>query len=204
VSARRFLPAGPHGVLVETDEEPALLAEAIRSQVAGVVDVVPAASTVLVTTGGPVSDVVEALRAVTVADVAASQAPDVVVTIEVRYDGADLDEIAAACAMATDDVVRLHTAPTYRVAFCGFAPGFAYLTGLAPELHLARRATPRPRVPAGSVAIASRYSAVYPSASPGGWHLLGRTDADVWDVDRDPPALLAPGTAVRFVPVGGP
>jgi KipI family sensor histidine kinase inhibitor len=88
---------------------------------------------------------------------------------------------------------------SFRVDFCGFAPGFAYLTGLDEALWLPRRSTPRTRVPAGSVAIASEYSAVYPGASPGGWHLLGTTSAQVWDPDRVRPALLEPGTKVRFV-----
>lgn len=94
-----------------------------------------------------------------------------------------------------------HAAGTYRAAFCGFAPGFAYLTGLDPSLHLPRRDTPRTRVPAGSIAIAAEYTAVYPSASPGGWHLIGRTDATLFDPQRQPPALIVPGTAVHFVPV---
>ena len=93
-----------------------------------------------------------------------------------------------------------HSDATYRAAFCGFAPGFAYLTGLDPALQLPRRATPRTRVPAGSVAIAAGYSAVYPTTSPGGWHLVGHTDAVLFDADRDPPALIAPGTTVHFVP----
>jgi len=98
------------------------------------------------------------------------------------------------------EVVDLHTSATYRCAFCGFAPGFGYLTGLDPSLHLARRATPRSRVPSGSVAIAAGYSAVYPTASPGGWHLLGRTHVELWRSDRDVPALITPGAFVRFVP----
>ncbi len=101
--------------------------------------------------------------------------------------------------MSRQEVVERHTAPTYRCAFCGFAPGFAYLTGLDPALHLPRRPTPRTRVPAGSVAIAAEYAAVYPSASPGGWHLIGHTDATMWDATRDEPALVRPGTLVRFV-----
>jgi len=84
------------------------------------------------------------------------------------------------------------------VEFCGFAPGFAYLRGLPPQLHLPRRASPRTQVPAGSVAIAAHYSAVYPNDSPGGWHLVGTTSLSVWDANQNPPALLQPGTAVRF------
>ena len=95
--------------------------------------------------------------------------------------------------------MRRHSAATYTAAFCGFAPGFAYLVGGDPAVHLPRRADPRTRVPAGSLAIAGEYTAVYPSSSPGGWHLLGRALVDVWSIDRDPPTLIEPGVTVRFV-----
>jgi KipI family sensor histidine kinase inhibitor len=101
-----------------------------------------------------------------------------------------------------DDVIALHSSATYVAAFCGFAPGFTYLTGLDPRLQLPRRPTPRTRVPAGSVAMATRFTAVYPAASPGGWNLLGHTDAVPWDVEREKPALIEPGDRVQFVPVG--
>ena len=120
------------------------------------------------------------------------------VTIPVVYDGDDLDEVAAAADMSVDEVVAAHVGATYEVAFCGFAPGFGYLIGLPAQLHLPRRVTPRTRVPAGSIAIAAEYSAVYPRESPGGWHLLGSTPQSLFDVDRDPPSLLQPGTIVRF------
>ena len=97
-------------------------------------------------------------------------------------------------------VVELHSSGRYRALFLGFAPGFAYLGPLPSGLVVPRRATPRTHVPAGSVAIAGGYTAVYPGQSAGGWHLLGRTDAALWDPFRDPPALLAPGDIVRFVP----
>jgi KipI family sensor histidine kinase inhibitor len=106
--------------------------------------------------------------------------------------------VADAGGFTVAEVVQRHQNGCYVAAFCGFAPGFAYLTGLDPALHLARRPSPRTRIPAGSVAIAGEYSAVYPTASPGGWHLLGRTTLDVWDVERARPNLLAPGTRVRF------
>jgi KipI family sensor histidine kinase inhibitor len=122
----------------------------------------------------------------------------VVVEIEVDYDGADLDEVAAATGLSADEVVVAHAGTVFTVAFCGFAPGFAYLTGLPPELHLPRRSSPRTRVPEGSVAIADAFSAVYPRSSPGGWHLLGRTEARLWDLTRDVPGLLQPGDRVRF------
>ena len=107
--------------------------------------------------------------------------------------------MARATQLDRDEVVARHTGSSFRVDFCGFAPGFAYLSGLDEALWLPRRSTPRTRVPAGSVAIANVYSAVYPGVSPGGWHLLGTTTTRIWDVDRLPPALLEPGTEVRFV-----
>ena len=123
------------------------------------------------------------------------------VVLDVVYDGEDLAAVAAASGLSVDEVIALHSGALYRCDFCGFAPGFAYLSGLDPLLHLPRRATPRTSVPAGSVAIAGPYTAVYPSASPGGWHLLGRTDATLWDLDADPPSPITPGTTVRFRPV---
>ncbi|QFU87267.1 Kinase A inhibitor [Amycolatopsis sp. YIM 10] len=118
--------------------------------------------------------------------------------VPVHYDGEDLAEVASRAGLSEAEVVRRHTGAEYRVAFCGFAPGFGYLTGLPPELHLPRRSSPRVRVPAGAVAVAGEYTAVYPHPSPGGWHLLGHTELAVWDAEREPPNLLAPGTAVRF------
>jgi KipI family sensor histidine kinase inhibitor len=120
------------------------------------------------------------------------------VTIPVVYDGADLDDTSRRTGMSVEELVRRHAAGEYVVAFCGFAPGFAYLSGLDPELILPRRSVPRTRVPAGSVAVSDRYTSVYPHDSPGGWHLLGRTTKVLWDLERRPPALLAPGTRVRF------
>jgi KipI family sensor histidine kinase inhibitor len=118
--------------------------------------------------------------------------------LKVRYAGADLESVADSLGVPVEEVVRRHTAPTYSVAFLGFVPGFAYLTGLDPTLRLPRLATPRTQVAAGSVAIADEFSAVYPAATPGGWHLLGQTDACLFDVAHTQPALLAPGDRVRF------
>ena len=127
-----------------------------------------------------------------------------VIQVPVHYGGAagpDLAEVAARTGYAEDDVVRIHAGAEYRVFCVGFAPGFPYLGLLPEELALPRRPTPRLRVPAGSVAIAGRQTGVYPSDTPGGWHVIGRTDLAAWDPHRDPPALLAPGARVRFVPV---
>ena len=142
--------------------------------------------------------------------------PPPVVTVPVRYDGADLDTVAAALDMSIDAVVGLRAAAEYTVAFVGFAPGFPYLRatsrsgdssadgvqrGVQRLLELPRLSTPRTEVPAGSVAVAAGYCGVYPRSSPGGWNLLGRTDVVLFDVMREPPALLEPGTRVRFEPV---
>lgn len=118
--------------------------------------------------------------------------------IAVRYGGEDLEAVAAELAMSVEEVVRRHSTPVYTVAFLGFAPGFAYLTGLDPKLQLPRLATPRTRTPAGAVAVAGEFTGVYPQATPGGWRMLGLTDARLFDVERASPALLAPGDQLRF------
>lgn len=176
---------------------------AVRSgALTGVVDAVPAEATLLVVARAPVDlpGIAATLRSLRPWDSEAQ--PTRRLTVPVTYDGADLDEVAVTCRLSAAEVVRRHSARTYTVAFCGFAPGFAYLTGLDPVLQLPRRDTPRIRVPAGAVAMAAAYTAVYPRESPGGWHLLGRTALQLFDVDRDPPALLAPGDTVRFEPTG--
>ena len=114
------------------------------------------------------------------------------------YDGPDLAAVAEHTGRSPEEVARRHAAASYRVGFIGFAPGFAYLLGGDPQLAVPRRDEPRERVPAGSVALAGAYTAVYPSASPGGWQLIGRTTVRVFDADRRPPALLEPGARVRF------
>lgn len=126
------------------------------------------------------------------------------IDIPVRYggaDGPDLGEVAARTKMEESEVVRLHSETVYMVYMIGFLPGFPYLGILPPALELPRRDTPRTRVPAGSVAIAGRQTGIYPQSSPGGWHLIGRTTVQLFDSQRKPPALLAPGKRVRFIPV---
>ena len=120
------------------------------------------------------------------------------VTIPVRYDGPDLAEVADAVGLGVEEVVALHCGGSYVVRFCGFAPGFAYLDGLDERLHVPRRGDPRTSVPAGAVGIAGGFTGVYPRSSPGGWQLLGRTEVSLWDATAPEPALLAPGTVVRF------
>lgn len=120
------------------------------------------------------------------------------VAIDVSYDGPDLPEVARLTGLSPSEVIGRHTAATYVVAFTGFAPGFAYLAGGDPALAVPRRATPRVKVPAGSVALAGEFSGIYPREGPGGWLLLGRTEAVLWDLAARPPALLVPGRSVRF------
>ncbi|WP_103355402.1 allophanate hydrolase subunit 1 [Amycolatopsis sp. CA-128772] len=195
----RLLPCGRRAVLVETADVLGFQAALTQSPPAGVVELVPAARTLLVRFDPAVTGpgrLGAVLRQVSPVDSAATAAGEVV--IPVVYDGEDLADVAAETGLGVGSLIARHTAGAYVSAFCGFAPGFAYLSGSDPVLHVPRRSSPRTRIPAGSVAIAGEYSAVYPSASPGGWRLLGRTDAPVWDVERDPPNLLPPGTRVRF------
>lgn len=199
----RVLPCGSSALIVEVasgQEAAALHAGLEAAQPHGVDELVPGARTVLVRFDPAATDrqrLTAALRGVSPIDPASTDAP--VVEIPVVYDGEDLDEVARLTGLRVEEVIARHQRSSYRVAFCGFAPGFAYLTGLPSELHVPRRETPRVSVPGGAVAIAGEHAAVYPRASPGGWRLLGRTDATLWDITRDPPALLRPGTRVRFV-----
>ncbi len=212
----RLLTCGEHAVLVELDglEEVLVLDGAVRAAVqagdgafADVVDVVPAARTLLVVVreGADLTPVRRALLMLPTAGPtratadASSQGMPHVVEILVHYDGPDLDEVAELTGLAPAEVVAAHTRTPWRVAFAGFAPGFAYLSGGDPRLQVPRRSEPRTSVPAGSVGLAGEFSAVYPRSSPGGWQLLGHTDAILWDVDRQPPALLQPGSMVRFI-----
>lgn len=119
--------------------------------------------------------------------------------ITVCYDGADLDAVAAATALTTAEVVAAHTDRAWTVAFGGFAPGFAYLTGGDARLAVPRRSSPRTRIPAGSVGLAGPFSGIYPRESPGGWQIIGRTDSVIWDIEREPPAILTPGRSVKFI-----
>jgi KipI family sensor histidine kinase inhibitor len=182
----------------------ATVAAVIRAaDLPGVIDVVPGAVTVLVSVEPGSWSLAElAARLTELASEAAAvhvTAAAGLETIDVCYDGPDLADVAALTGLTVADVIARHQGADYCVGWLGFAPGFAYLTGLDPLLAAVPRLdSPRQRVPAGSVAIAGGLAAVYPAASPGGWRLLGRATARLWDPDQDPPALLAPGTRVRF------
>ncbi|AUG81367.1 allophanate hydrolase [Kitasatospora sp. MMS16-BH015] len=181
----------------------ALYAELLarRAELPAITEIVPAARTVLLDGLADRAGLARLLAGWRLPDRPPADGP--LVELPTVYDGADLAEAAALWGVSPEAAVRIHSAPEYRVAFCGFAPGFAYLTGLPEGRHLPRRATPRPAVPAGSVAVAGPYTGVYPRPSPGGWQLLGRTATPLWDETRQPPALLAPGTRVRFTPTRG-
>jgi KipI family sensor histidine kinase inhibitor len=203
---RRMLPAGLHGLLVECDDLDDVMAlhravEATRP--AGIVDLVPAARTLLLTFDGSTSrsELIAAVESVGTAEAAVTtDRPEV--AISVTYDGGDLADVAELTGIPVDEVVRRHQAADYIVAFTGFAPGFAYIAGGDPTLSVPRRTTPRTRVPAGSVSLAGEFTGIYPREGPGGWQLIGRTDAVLWDLQREAPALLTPGTRVRFTEVG--
>jgi KipI family sensor histidine kinase inhibitor len=201
----RALPVGRHALLVELDTAEAveaLHAELLRRRAEGTLptvrEIVPAARTVLL------DGLADPRRLA--AEVVAWDVPSVTVgaqdTVElpVRYDGPDLEKVGRLWNVDREEVGRIHSATEFRVAFCGFAPGFGYLTGLPERYHVPRRTTPRTKVPAGAVGLAGSYTGVYPRSSPGGWQLIGTTDAVLWDPARDPAALLTPGTRVRFLP----
>ena len=198
----RVLKCADTGVLVEVADLAQVIAlgAALEARpLPGVTDVVPAARTVLLRLE-PGTDPAGVAAAVTELPLTAEagQAAGETVTIPVHYDGEDLDDIAALTGLSPSGVVRAHTSATWTVAFCGFAPGFGYMVCDDPRLHVPRRGEARTRVPKGSVALAGEFTGVYPRSSPGGWQLLGRTDAVTWDLERDPPGLLRPGVRVRF------
>jgi KipI family sensor histidine kinase inhibitor len=203
---RRMFPYGDRAVLVELDNLDEVLAlreglEATRPP--GVVDIVPAARTVTVTIDPAVLPI-ESARSwlVDARPLPAGELQYETVTIDVEYSGEDLGYVAQVLGVSADEVVRLHTKSVWRVAFCGFAPGFGYLVTDHDRLVVPRRESPRTSVPAGSVALAGEFSGVYPRSGPGGWQLIGTTDAALFDPARDPAALLRPGVHVRFRAVG--
>ena len=202
----RILPMGEHAILAEVDsldEAIALHARLESARPAGIVDLVPAARTVLARVD-PARMSLSAARSWverTTTDAASSPAAEPrVVELEVVYDGADLVETAALLGVSADELVRRHSSADWTVAFTGFAPGFGYLVSPDWTFDVPRLATPRTRVPRGSVGLAAGFTGAYPRDTPGGWRLIATTDAALFDPDAASPALLAPGTRVRFTP----
>ncbi len=198
---------GDTGLLVELGDNDRVhaLAAAVRDgDIEGITDLVPALNTLLLVLDPEVTgpaDIEARLRDLKVVPLPAGDRRTI--EIPVVYDGEDLAWIARHCSLDEREIVRAHTEQPWRVAFCGFAPGFAYLVGGDPRLNVPRRGESRIAVPAGAVAIAGEFSAVYPRRSPGGWQLLGHTDEPMWDTEADPPALLVPGHEVRFRETAG-
>ncbi|MFV0494582.1 5-oxoprolinase subunit B family protein [Mycobacterium sp.] len=228
-SASAVFDYGDQALMLQCDSTADVLAwtQALRAaRMPGIVDIVPAATTVLVKLAGPrfqgvtrqrlrrlrvtagaepgpgapAHDVVgdDGVRDVVGDDGVRDEVASDDVVIDVVYDGPDLAEVASLTGLSTADVIEAHTRTRWRVGFSGFAPGFAYLIGGDGRLHVPRRSEPRTAVPAGSVGLAGEFSAVYPRRSPGGWQLIGRTDAVLWDIEKTDPALLTQGMRVRF------
>lgn len=191
------LPYGPQGAIIETPNGLAVQVAQALLDSGLFVEVVPAERSVLVMLPRNMSwQEVQG-----VADALPDELPPIhgrEVEIPTRYNGPDLELVATAIGVSVGEIIAMHSGTTYVAAFSGFAPGFVYCTGLDARLHLPRRPSPRTSVPAGSVAIADVYAAVYPQSSPGGWHLLGTTDLTLFDIDRPEPALIRPGDRVRF------
>jgi KipI family sensor histidine kinase inhibitor len=195
----KLIDYGEHAILAELDD-PRLVPH-VRTALAdepGVLDAVAGACTVLaIVAPGTAASVRAAFERGVTTD-AGRELPTV--RVPVVYDGDDLAEVAAEVGLTPDDVVAMHSDSDYVVRFCGFSPGFAYLDGLPEQLHVPRHPEPRTSVRAGAVGIAGEFTGIYPRRSPGGWRLIGRTDLTLWDVTRPQPALLVPGTRIRFEP----
>lgn len=197
----RILPSGSRGLLLELDSLEEVLERyaALQASDVPVLDLVPAGRTILVVAdrGSDLRALAEQVRAVAPGERVDGSAE--AIEIPVRYDGEDLAEAAQLLGLSADELVRRHQEEEWTVAFCGFAPGFGYLAGSRFTWDTPRRSSPRTSVPAGSLALAGEFTGVYPRSSPGGWQLIGHSLVDVFDLDRDPPALLVPGRPVRFV-----
>lgn len=201
----RFLPVNLDALLVELndlDETLALFDALTAEPIAGVEEIIPAARTLLIQFRPSAIARQALVNRIAAQDLSQRRANEQRrVDIPVHYTGEDLDEVATLLGISRAEVVRRHTAHDYSVAFCGFAPGFAYLTGGA-GFQVPRRQTPRTRIPAGAVALAGEFSGVYPQASPGGWQIIGVTPLQMWDLNRAESALLRPGYKVRFTDAG--
>lgn len=206
-SSATVVPFGAQAALVTaTDAAQArVIGEHLRTVLGEQVSsVVPGADTVLVHAHPAATDITALVQSALDQPVTLTATQSAMVTLPVRYDGEDLSLVADLLGVSVSEVIARHTAPLYTVDFLGFAPGFPYLSGLDPFLaEVPRLDTPRTRVPAGSVGLAAGRTCVYPSVSPGGWRLLGSTDTTLFDpTNTAAPALLSPGTRVRFEQVG--
>lgn len=201
----RLLPCGDRAILVELEnaaQRRRLDTRLRREAIPGTIDHVPGARTVLVTVSSSreLPGLAALLRGLSLDGSDAEPGGDEdVLVVEVRYDGPDLEDVAHRLGAHPREVVARHTGQEWTVEFAGFAPGFGYLVGAEGGLDVPRLDSPRTRIPAGSVGLAGPYTGIYPRASPGGWRLIGHTEIRLWDVNRDPPALLRPGRRVRFV-----
>ncbi|MDI5978737.1 5-oxoprolinase subunit PxpB [Amycolatopsis magusensis] len=198
----RWLPYGPDATLIECsslEEAGAVRAVVAAAGLPEVTEIVPGARTVLVAVAPGSGGLAEVRSLVEAADLDHPPAGHPrEITLDVHYDGADLDEVARTAGLSPAEVVDLHTGAEYTVAFTGFAPGFGYLTGLPEPLRQSRLDSPRTKVPAGSVGLAGEFTGVYPRSSPGGWRLIGHTETVLFNPRADRPALLSPGDKVRF------
>lgn len=198
----RFLPVSRTAFLVELpdlDRTLALFAALQSQKPHGVEDMIPAARTVLIRFSPYETSATEVAGQIARLDLGINVRPvGKSVVVPVDYDGEDLPEIATLTGLTVAEIIQRHTAPDYIVAFCGFAPGFGYLTGGDPALQVPRRKTPRVRIPAGAVGLAGAFTGVYPQDSPGGWQIIGTTQVKMWDLTRTPPAFFQPGFQVRF------
>ncbi len=196
---RRLLDYGSNAVLLEcADLTDALSVQPlIKTQIEQITEIIPGARTLMLRLTEPLSPA-DRQTLLTLPGQAQSVADQESVVIEVDYSGPDLEEVSSLTGLSAEEVVAAHTGQLWTVAFCGFAPGFGYLHGEDERLRVPRRSTPRTKVPPGAVGLADEWSGIYPRSGPGGWQLIGRTDAPLWDLDRDPPALLQPGMQIRF------
>ena len=212
------------GIDVATNARVHAAARALRAEhLAGIIDIAPAYATLLVrfdpfewlddAGGRPLERIADALAKLNLGrrrdeehnatglEIEATRVVQIPVCYGDEY-GPDLDAVAEHSGVAPGEVISRHTAADYSVAMLGFAPGFPYLLGLDPVLHAPRRSSPRTRVPGGSVAIGGAQTGIYPRELPGGWNLVGRTPLALFDPQREPPCLLAPGDGVRFRVIG--
>lgn len=200
----KILSCGEHALLIELADERAAMAThraLLDAKLPGVLEIVPAERTVLVMVvpgGAELMDLAQRLSTMSSRGVANAERGQI--ELEVTYDGPDLDFACEFIGMEAGDLVDWHCSQVWSVAFCGFAPGFGYMTSDQWTQSVPRRPESRLKVRAGAVGLAGRYCGVYPAQSPGGWQIIGHTSARMWDLSRDAPALLVPGMRVAFVP----